>query len=182
MFDSQPYKLIYVQKSSPHKDEDFLFAEIFKFFTDKKIKYILRAEFYPENVFAIKYYAAYQRKLEYKYHIKTNNGNAHKIILTCGSLLPLMLKRFPEASFAINGAFSVDSQNELAEKIDKNQRYRIYSFFIDLKVGRKTFQHFVFEEVSSYLLINKLDNTDSIKKKDRIRKMFLSLYNFEADI
>ncbi len=182
MYDSEPYTLIYVQKSSPHLDEDFLFVETYKFFTDKKVKYILRAEYYPENVFAIKYYASFQKKLKYKYHIKTNNGNAHKIILTCGALLPILLKKYPTASFAINGAFGVDFQNELAEKINKSQRYRIYSFFIDLKIGRKTFQHYVFEEVSSYLLVNKLDKSNLNIKKDRIRKMFLDFYRFEADL
>lgn len=37
-FDSEPYKVQFVQKSSPTGSDDFLFAEIYKFFTDKKLK------------------------------------------------------------------------------------------------------------------------------------------------
>ena len=182
MFDSKPYDIKYVQKSSPQMSEDFLFAEIYKFFTDKKIKYILRAEYFSEDVFAVKYYAAYQRKLSNKYNLKTNFGNAHKIILTCGSLLPQLLEKYPTASFAINGACNVDPLNNLSEKHYKNQRYRIYSFFVDLKVGRQTFQHFVFDEVSSYLLVNKSEGMGITEKKEKIKELFINLYNFQHEI
>ena len=44
MLDSEGYNIKYVQKSSPGKSDDFIFAHIFKFHTCDGMKYIIRAE------------------------------------------------------------------------------------------------------------------------------------------
>jgi len=182
MFDGIPYKLVHVQKSSPTLSEDFLFVEIYKFFTNKNVKYIVRAEMHKENVFAVKYYASFQRKLDHKYQMLTVKGDAHKVILTCSMLLPILLSKYPTASFALNGSRTISPANNKVERMSNNQRFRIYSFFIDLKIGRQTFEHYVFEEVSSYLLVNKKTNEPTNIKKKKIMDMFLSTYFFNLDI
>lgn len=68
----EPFKISFIQKASPSEGDAFDFAFIYKFFTDgsssvQKFKYILRAEVF-EDVFAIKFYAARDRKLDNKYN------------------------------------------------------------------------------------------------------------------
>ncbi|KAA6343438.1 hypothetical protein EZS27_008878 [termite gut metagenome] len=43
--DNKPYNIIFVQKSSPKKSDDFLFVNIYKFFTDRKLKYTINQLF-----------------------------------------------------------------------------------------------------------------------------------------
>ena len=72
MFDRiQPFELKYIQKASPKEGDAFDFSLIYKFYTDRtkeyqRLKYIIRAEAY-EDVFAIKFYAARDRRLDNKY-------------------------------------------------------------------------------------------------------------------
>jgi hypothetical protein len=181
MFDSIPYLIKYVQKSSPKKLDDFLFAEIYKFFTDKRLKYIVRAEMYGNNTFTVKYYASIHKKLDDKYSMLTNQYNAHKIFITCASVFPILLNKYPDASFAINGSSSVDIKNDKIEGKEQNQRFRIYAYIIDKLIGRKTFEHYVFPELSSYVLVNRVNkNVDAHKNK--IKDMFLELFRFDMDI
>ena len=68
MLDSvKSYPLYFVQKASPGEGDAFDFAYIYKFYTERtsqyqRLKYVMRVEAY-EDVFAIKFYAARDRKL-----------------------------------------------------------------------------------------------------------------------
>jgi hypothetical protein len=68
-------------------------------------------------------------------------------------VIPLLLVQYPLASFGFAGARSVESKK--AEGYENNQRFRIYSQLISKKIGYKTFEHFEYSHVSSYLLVNK---------------------------
>jgi hypothetical protein len=180
-FDSEPYPIQYVQKSSPSISDDFLFAEIYKFFTDKKLKYIIRAEMYGNNTFTLKYYASIHKKLDDKYSRLTNQYKAHKVFITCAAVFPILLRKYPAVSFAINGSSTIDAQNDKMEGKAQNQRFRIYAYIIDKLIGRKTFEHYAFPELSSYVLVNRINgNTDVYKNK--IKEMFLNLFKFDTDI
>lgn len=73
MLDSvKSYPLYFVQKASPGEGDAFDFAYIYKFYTERtsqyqRLKYVMRVEAY-EDVFAIKFYAARDRKLDEKYN------------------------------------------------------------------------------------------------------------------
>lgn len=182
MFDSTPYKINFIQKSSPSISDDFLFCEIYKFFTVDKLKYIIRAEFFENNVICVKYYVARDRKREDKYSILTNRYNAHFIFSTCACMLPILLDKYPSHSFAFNASRTVNLKMDFREQCNNNQRYRIYERIITKYVGSKTFEHYSFSEVSSYLLINRIGCSDVELKKQSIRNMFLNLYEFESEI
>lgn len=68
-----PFDLSFVQEEKVFKGRDaFDYALIYKFYTQptnryQRLKYILRVEAY-EDVFAIKFYPARDRKLEDKYN------------------------------------------------------------------------------------------------------------------
>jgi hypothetical protein len=153
-------------------------VKIYKFFTDRKLKYIVRAEMYKNETFTVKYYAAIHKRLDNKYSRLTEQYNASKIFKTCISIFSLLFKEYPSASFAINGSRTIDIKNDKIEGEKENQRFRIYAYIIDKFVGHKTFEHYVFPELSSYVLVNK--KTDA--HKDKIRDMFLNLFRFDDEV
>src|SRR5690606_21571741 len=101
----------------------------------------------------------------------------------CLSLIPDLLKLHPGCSFAILSSRTIDfsNVNKLTESMQKNQRFRVYSRFLQDRIGNKTFTHFQYESLSSYLLIN--NSVVDIDKKERdIKEMFERTYNFIPDI
>jgi hypothetical protein len=180
-FDSDPYEVQYVQKSSPKLSDDFLFAEIYKFFTDKKLKYIVRAEMYENNTFIVKYYASIHKQLDDKYSVLTNQHDAHRIFITCFAVFNSLIQKYPDASFAVNGSSSVDAQHNKIEGEERNQRFRIYAYIIDKLIGRATFEHYFFPELSAYVLVNRVHkNTDA--QRDVIKSMFINIFDFDTDL
>lgn len=93
--------------------------------------------------------------------------------LTCASIIPTLLKEHPYASFAVNGAESLDLESDKIESRNKNQRFRIYRTMALNLFGRKTFEHVQYEDVSSYLLINRENCSDINEKAERIKRMFV---------
>lgn len=190
MFDSiTPYKCIFRQKASPKKCDAFDFTYIYTFYTNKttqyqSLKYIIRAEMHSGIVFAIKFYASRDKKLDNKYNkiIKAHNyTDTLKIFITCAYLVPEILKKHSNVSFAINGARSIDLCSNKIEDKQNNQRFRIYRTVANQIFTRDRFEHFEFKEVSSYLLVNK-SCEDIIKKKDEIKECFLEKYEFDNSI
>ena len=182
MLDSiQPFKLKFIQQEKASQERDaFDYALIYRFYTDstdkyQRLKYILRVESF-DDVFAIKFYAARDRKLDDKYNriIKAHDyKNVLRIFITCASIIPVLLNQHPNASFAVNGAESLDLESDKVESKDNNQRFRIYRTIALNIFGRETFEHFQYENISSYLLINRSNCKDIEMKADRIKKMFL---------
>ena len=176
-----PFSLCFVQKEKAFKGRDaFDYALVYKFYTEstnrcQSLKYILRVEAY-EDVFAIKFYVARDRSLDDKYNriIKAHDyRNVSRIFITCASIIPVLLKQYPNASFAVNGAESVDLESDKMESRNKNQRFRIYRTIALNLFGRETFEHFQYEHISSYLLINRAGCEDIEIKAEQIKKMFL---------
>lgn len=185
MFDSiHPYEYYFIQKASPTSGDAFNFSYIYKFYTDKtfayqRLKYIVRVEAH-DSVFALKFYAARDRKLDNKYNriIKAHGYiESLRIFITCAYLIPEILKKHPSSSFAINGARSIDLYSGKIEGKNNNQRFRIYKTIASQVFSKNKFEHFEFEEISSYLLINK-ECGDVYKKKNEIKEMFLYRYTF----
>ena len=179
-----PYKCYFIQKASPSNGDAFDFSYIYKFYTDRtdkyqRLKYIIRVEAH-DSVFALKFYAARDRKLDKKYNrILQAHGytNSLRIFVTCAYLVPEILKKHPNASFAINGASSIDIYSRKREGKYDNQRFRIYKVISNILFTRDIFEHYDFKEISSYLMVNKICR-DVNTEKDRIKEMFLDRYEF----
>ena len=97
MLDSiEPYDIHFIQKASPTSNGDaFDFSYIYKFRTERTVKYqslkyIIRVEAIGD-LFAIKFYAARDGKLDNKYNrlIQAYNySQTLRIFLTCASVVP----------------------------------------------------------------------------------------------
>ena len=175
------YPLYFVQKASPGEGDAFDFAYIYKFYADgtnmyQRLKYIMRVEVY-EDVFAIKFYAARDRKLDNKYNriLRAHSYQGTiQIFLTCADVVILLYAKYPKASFVVQGASSQDFKSNKQEDNRRTQRYRIYSRMAYTLFTQDKFFHVDEENSSVYMLINRCDCPDVEQKAERIKKMFFN--------
>jgi hypothetical protein len=132
-------------------------------------------------VFAIKFYAKKDRHSDYKYSQLTNRGDVANILITCLKSVSLILQDYPEASFGFIGSRTIDKESRTVEAFENNQRFRVYKRIVEQKIGFSTFEHYVYESISGYLLINKTGNRREEKEKV-ITKMFARTYQNLTDI
>lgn len=181
----QGYPLKFIQKASSGKNDAFDFCRIYCFYTEstskcQRLKYIIRAEAH-KDVFAIKFYAARDKYLDNKYNrvINTHTYRAVlRIFVTCASLIPILTKDYPDYSYIVNGAQTIDSLNKIENEAE-TQRFRIYRSLATKIIGEQYFGHYQFKEISSYLIIKKRCNSNIEEDKKRIKSMFLNLYDLD---
>ena len=181
-FDYPGYELKFVQKRPCKDGSPHLFTLIFKFYSPvTKYFYILHADYHAEDVFAIKFYAKPHRKSEFKYSKITNRKDLGNILVTCAKAIPLLLLQYPNASFGFAAARSIDKKTKKVEDLPSNQRFETYRYIIKTKFGTKTFAHFDYPRISSYLLVNK--NCGDVEEKEQaLKTMFQETYNTLLDI
>jgi hypothetical protein len=182
-FDYSGYSLKFVQKKPCKDHSNHLFSLIYKFYSPvTKYIYILHADYHKENVFAIKFYAKKDRNSDYKYSRLTNKGDVGNILITCLKAVPIILQDYPEASFGFIGSRTIDKESYTVEDYRNNQRFRIYKRVVEQKIGFNVFGHYVYEDISGYLLINKLTKQDTDSKEKAIIKMFEETYQNLPDL
>lgn len=160
----------FFQRDRHHDSTDHLFSFIYKFhIPETKSRYILRAEYHTGDLIAIKFYDKAYKHSQVKYNIKTNKGHFFKILLKCLDVAPLVLEKYPNSSFILHSSRSVDAKHKfrLTEELENNQRYRIYSYYVENRVGTATFTHIIYPTISSHLLVNN-GHTDPKKSITRI--------------
>lgn len=177
IFNSPGYPLRFIQRQLCRDGSDHLFTLIYKFNSPiTRYAYILRAEYHSEGVFALKFYAQKDSKSDYKYSHIVNKGDVFNILITCLRSVQLILKDYPDASFGFIGARTIDPISNRAEDFENTQRFRVYSQIVEATIGDQTFDHFIYESVSGYLLVNR--NAGDIDNKEQlIRQMFTRTYN-----
>lgn len=94
------------------------------------------------------------------------------VIMSCAKVIPLLLKEYPDASFAFAASRSVDNKTKTMEDYRLTQRYKIYCYMIPLKFGYITFNHIAYDIISSYLLHNK----NSSSSRGEIELIFKETY------
>lgn len=181
-FNYKGYNLHFIQKQPCKDNSAHLFTLIYKFYSPvTKYFYILHADHHEENVFAIKFYCKKDRHSDYKYSKIVNKGDLGNILITCAKVVPILLKNYPSASFGFAGARTIDIESKKVEPFSNNQRFRTYKYLIALKFGTKTFAHYEYQAISSYLLVNKDCNNVDAKERELV-KMFSETYVNLPDI
>jgi len=181
------YDLKFIQKDNCKDGSDHLFTYIYKFWCEEtKLHYIVRAECHKEDVIALKFYCKKDKRSKYKYNKIINRGSFRsvtRILNTCTTLIPIFLEKYPHCSFALCSARSIDFSNprKLTEYLQNNQRYRIYTQFIQNRIGSKTFTHIEYPSISCYLLINNKSPDVNLKEMN-IKEMFARTYHSIPDI
>lgn len=123
-------------------------THLFRFKDHNRHRYIVRAEKYPLKVFAIKFFLKAHRFSENKYNLTTNFGTPTRILGTCIQVMVELHQKYPDASFVIFGA------NSINEKPDNTKRFRIYKAILGRFFSPLKFRHIVNPKKSVYLLIN----------------------------
>lgn len=180
-FNYPGYNLKFIQKSNCKDKSAHLFTIVYKFFSPiTTYNFIINADYHEEDVFAIKFYCTKDKRSDYKYNKIVNKGDLGNIFISCAKVVPLLLLEYPTASFGFCGARTVDFKSKKVENYINNQRFRIYKNIVSMKFGTKTFTHYEYEQISSYLLINNKSNV--IISEKNIKKMFSSNYNNLPDL
>lgn len=181
-FDHPGYKINFIQKRRIKDGTAHLFTFIYKFRSPiTKYNYVIHADFHQEDVFAIKFYCKKDKRSNFKYSKIVNKGDLPNILITCARVVPVLLLQFPNASFGFASARTVDNTSKKVESFKNNQRFRIYRRLIPLKFGNLTFAHYEYEEISAYLLVNRL-TTDLELRELHIKSMFAKTYNELHDL
>jgi len=158
------------------------FTLIYTFFSPvTKYKYVLSADYHEEDVFAIKFYCKKDKHSKYKYSKIVNKGDLGNILLTCLSVIPLLLIQYPTASFTFIGSPTLDPKSKKLEPPVNNQRFRIYASIVAKRIGAFTFSHKEYPHISGYLLLNN-KSEDHEKKEATIKAMFQNTYDNVLDL
>lgn len=165
----------FIQKEPCRDESAHLYTLVYKFFSPvTRYFYILRADYHEDDFFAIKFYCKKDRRSDNRYSKIINKGDIGNIIITCAKIVPFLLIDYPNASFGIAGARTIDPLSKTIETYDNNQRFRLY--ITPKKIGQKTFAHFTYKEISGYLLINR-KSSNIIRKERELRKMLVTTYS-----
>lgn len=136
----------------------------------------MHADYHQEDVFAIKFYAQKDKQDDHKYSRLTNKGDVFNILITCLRVIPIILTDYPTSLFGFIGSRTVDRASGTVEDFQNTQRFRVYCGIVEGTIGEQTFEHFVYEEVSGYLLVNR-SAPDIDAKEQVINRMFSNTYN-----
>ncbi len=177
------YDLDFIQKRNCKDGSAHLFSLIYKFYSPiTHLHYVLTADYHEEDVFAVKFYAQMHRKSGFKYSLIVNKGDIGNILMTCLKVIPIILKKYPNASFGFIGSRSYDRKSKTLENYEKTQRFRVYKHIVVQTIGNETFQHYQYEDLSGYLLINRNNELSMAMKERAIAKMFATTYNNLQDV
>ena len=155
---------------------DHIYTHLFRFkSTHTTLNYLLRAEYHKGDVFGIKFYAKTHQKSNKKYSLLTNRGYALRILRTCASVVPILLKEYPTASFGFIGSRLLDELRQEIEAPESTIRYRVYEKVVQDLFGSQTFAHYAYPKISGYLLINRRKDIESTKQA--IERMFMQNYS-----
>jgi len=118
------YPVKFVQQDGCFDDSDHVYTRIYTFISEtNKLKYVIRAEYFKTDTYALKFYPKRWKKRDNRYSIIINAGDAANILYTVGSLIPELLKASPKTSIALSATRSIDSATNRLEPIELNQRY-----------------------------------------------------------
>lgn len=183
-FDYFGYELEFIQREPCKDDSAHLFTLVYKFYSPlTKYFYILHADYHSDDFFAVKFYCKKDRHSDFKYSKLTNKGDVGNILITCVKIVPILLKEYPQASFGFVASRTLDEPSQKVESYFNNQRFRIYRALVALKFGEKTFAHFEYEQISGYLLVNRIGSAGNVVEKERgLVQMLSATYNNLPDI
>ena len=154
------YKFRYINNSTKNVKGQFVKEHKLTFCCEKGHQYIVNVEQYNFDLFAIKFYLKSHRFSENKYKLLTGHKNPTRVIRTCVEIIRYFLRENPFASFGFIG------ENSIAENTQSNtKRFRVYRRVMENFFSPLVFWHFVDDEKSLYLLLNRQKNESDIVEK-----------------
>lgn len=162
MFDKS-YDYRFINKQLFTRNEIKLLSHNYSF-RGKRKRYIVIAEQFDFDVYAVKFYLQEHKNCEHRFRWKTNEYECTRILCTLGKIIAEIYNNNPFASFAFLGSPS------MGEGYSDTKRFQLYCKVIANCIGPVHFEHQYSKEHSAYLLLNRdLEEADVL---DKIVKMF----------
>ena len=180
-FDTPGYPFTFVEKRPAVPGGPVLYTLVYSFRSAvTKLRYTFLDEYHELDIFAVKFYCHAHRLSERRYNIIVDRGDAFRIIRTALEVTIAILEDHPSASFGFVGSRSIDKDDNV-EGYRLTQRYRIYRWLVNVLLGHETFQHYEFDAISAYLLVNRA-HADVDAAKERFVRMFSDTYGGIHDL
>lgn len=149
MQDGYPFVLVMHEQGGSYFKSKGTYLYRFKS-TKSKITYLVRAEQYSGHAYCIKFYDKNHRHSDDKYSLLTNTFEVRTILYTVYHILLDVLQRDSQASFFFIGAS--DEHDEIGQA---TRRFGVYRIFTSSVVSEDFFEHFRFNGLSLYILVNR---------------------------
>ena len=133
--------------------------------------YLVWVEKYPYNMYAVKFHLKGHQDSPDKYRHMTGANEARPVIFTCIKIMHEFFIQDELSSFGFVG------ENMLKEEDKSNtKRYKVYSKIVSTFFGSETFNHFVYDANSTYLLLRKTEMAKDKSLKKKIESLFEKNY------
>lgn len=158
------YPFVFVMNDKTDADDKLLYTMQYRFKSTKShFTYIVRVEKYINHCYCLKFYNKTTSESKNKYSLRTNTFEARTIFYTLYHIMMDVLNKDNRASFFFIGAD--DEKDEIGKS---TRRYRIYRRFVSSSVSNNVFEHFRFNELSLYILVNRNVDMDNSVLADKI--------------
>ncbi len=172
MFDSS-YPFQYKRYSNITEESHPYQRHVYIFTGRKGHTYQVHLEEYSYELFALKFHVALDEEIsEHKYEQLTHLYEVAPVLRTCLNILLSVRVERPLASFGFVGA-------PLPEETEKKntKRYRLYRKIMANFFSPVHFNHFIHEDQSTYLLLNKMNDQVEGELLMKVEKMFSEIYS-----
>lgn len=167
--ESFPFK-----KINHHRHKSDLYESIwhnYSFVGKNKKRYIVIAEQFNYEVYAIKFYLQEHKSCEHKFSRITKQNECSRVITTVGKIMVELHNKNPYSSFVFVGSPMLKGENQKNTK-----RYRLYSRVVENLISPLAFEHRHSKNQSAYLLLNRSNNEENLIGK--IEEMFKPMYQY----
>jgi len=160
--DKEEYKFIQYYKNPQLVEGFYVKTHLFKFKAKNKL-YIVHLDEFDSNIFILKFYLKSHSQSEDKFKLLTNERVPRKIVNTCISICLDVFKKNDKATFGFVGEQTLNEKEQ--QKKVKTKRYTFYMTLVLSYITDNEFLHYNDDDNSTYALISKKNNTDSIIKE-----------------
>ena len=156
------------------RDKDLDYIAYYRFKSLKSnLLYIVRVEVYRKHVYGVKFYLKKMNFSSRKYSFMTNTHEPRTIIYTIFKLMKEILQTDSLASFLFVG------NADEGKSYYMTRRYRFYSQMVRNSISDKYFSHIISDDVSLYILLNKLNMEQEPNLQDSVTNEFFSRFILE---
>lgn len=137
--------------------------------------YIVRVEKYDSHAYCLKFFDKANINSANKYSLRNNTFEVRTILYTVFHIMLDVLRRDEEASF-----FFIGAEDEKDVPGVMPRRFRLYRKFVLSTVSDKRFDHFRWNELSLYVLVNKQFVVDTSGYAERVAQN-VNCHLYESD-
>ena len=161
MFDSA-YHFNKVGFQNAHQKKYLVSVATYSFRTENQY-YLVEVERYKYDIFIIKYFLKKHKSNKKRFNLLSHEFKCSKIVATCVNIMLSILRKHPIANLGFLGAHTIDLANRYEEKKSNTRRFKIYKYAIEELIDTDFFIHFMDEQNSTYLIVNKkISNPDEL--------------------